>query len=94
MNKYIYAALLLHSVKQPISADGIRAVITAVGGSVDDVSVKYYVAVFGEVDIEKTLAEIPKPTPVPLAVVTPQREESPEKKEPEDTGFAKLFGSN
>jgi large subunit ribosomal protein L12 len=100
--EYVYAALLLHRLKQNITEDSVKNVIKAAGVTPDDVRVKALVAALGEVNIEEAL----KAAPVAVAAASaapaagaapaapgeaPAKEE--EKKEEEALeGLSSLFG--
>ena len=53
--EYVYAALLLHKLKQNITEDNIANIIKATGVTPDDVRVKALVAALSEVNIEEAL---------------------------------------
>ncbi|ADY00794.1 MAG: 50S ribosomal protein P1 [Vulcanisaeta sp.] len=60
--EYVYAALLLHYGKQPISEENVVKVLQAAGIQVDEVRVKALVAALKEVNIDeaiKTAAAMP-----------------------------------
>jgi large subunit ribosomal protein L12 len=57
--EYVYAALLLHKLKQNITEDSVKNVIKAAGVTPDDVRVKALVAALGEVNIEEALNAAP-----------------------------------
>ncbi len=105
--EYVYAALLLHRLKQNITEDSVKNVVKAAGVTPDDVRVKALVAALGEVNIEEAL----KAAPVAAAAATapaagggaaaaapgeaPAKEEEKkeEKKEEEALeGLSSLFG--
>jgi large subunit ribosomal protein L12 len=105
--EYVYAALLLHRLKQNITEDSVKNVVKAAGVTPDDVRVKALVAALGEVNIEEAL----KAAPVAAAAVAapaaaggaaaaaggeaPAKEEEKkeEKKEEEALeGLSSLFG--
>ena len=65
--EYVYAALLLHKLKQNISEEGVKNVVKAAGVTPDDVRVKALVAALSEVNIEEAL----KAAPVAVAVASP-----------------------
>ena len=99
--EYVYAALLLHKLKQDITEDNITNVIKATGTTPDEVRIKALVAALGEVNIDEalksapmigtpTVSATPQPTPE-----TPTKTEEPkdEKKEEEALeGLSSLFG--
>jgi large subunit ribosomal protein L12 len=57
--EYVYAALLLHKLKQNITEDSVKNVVKAAGVTPDDVRVKALVAALGEVNIEEALKAAP-----------------------------------
>jgi large subunit ribosomal protein L12 len=61
--EYVYAALLLHKLKQNITEDSVKNVVQAAGVTPDDVRVKALVAALSEVQIDEAL----KAAPVALA---------------------------
>lgn len=104
--EYVYAALLLHKLKQDITEDNVTNVIKATGSSPDAVRIKALVAALGEVNIEEAL----KAAPMTVAATAPttgggsttsetatkeeeSTEEKTEKKEEEALeGLSSLFG--
>jgi large subunit ribosomal protein L12 len=104
--EYVYAALLLHKLKQDINEDNITNVIKATGSSPDAVRIKALVAALGDVDIEAALKSAPLTVAAPAAASTapgataPEatkkeeaEEEKSEKKEEEALeGLSSLFG--
>ncbi|HEX6293633.1 MAG TPA: 50S ribosomal protein P1 [Nitrososphaeraceae archaeon] len=105
--EYVYAALLLHKLKQDITEDNITNVIKATGSSPDAVRIKALVAALGDVNIEEAL----KAAPMTVAATAPTAgggggattsetatkeapaEEKTEKKEEEALeGLSSLFG--
>ena len=105
--EYVYAALLLHKLKQDINEDNITNVIKATGSPPDAVRIKALVAALGDVDIEAALKAAPMTVPT-TAVATSSatgatareaakkeeaEEEKSEKKEEEALeGLSSLFG--
>jgi large subunit ribosomal protein L12 len=65
--EYVYAALLLHKLKQNITEDSVKNVVKAAGVTPDEVRVKALVAALGEVNIEEAL----KAAPVAVAAAAP-----------------------
>src|SRR5829696_6722260 len=53
--EYVYAALLLHKLKQNITEDSVKNVVKAAGVTPDDVRVKALVAALSEVQIDEAL---------------------------------------
>jgi large subunit ribosomal protein L12 len=102
--EYVYAALLLHKLKQDINEDNVKNVIKATGVNPDDVKVKSLVAAISEVNIEDALkaAPIAAAAPATSAAAAPtnagatadkEDEKKDEKKEEEALeGLSSLFG--
>ncbi len=65
--EYVYAALLLHKLKQNITEDSVKNVVQAAGVTPDDVRVKALVAALSEVQIDEAL----KAAPVAVATAAP-----------------------
>ena len=65
--EYVYAALLLHKLKQNITEDNVKNVVKAAGTTPDDVRVKALVAALSEVNIDEAL----KAAPVATAAAAP-----------------------
>jgi large subunit ribosomal protein L12 len=57
--EYVYAALLLHKLKQDITEDSVKNVVKAAGVTPDDVRVKALVAALSEVQIDEALKAAP-----------------------------------
>jgi large subunit ribosomal protein L12 len=103
--EYVYAALLLHRLKQNITEDSVKNVVKAAGVTPDDVRVKALVAALGEVNIEEALKAAPVAAAAAAAPAAggaaaaggeaPAKEEEKkeEKKEEEALeGLSSLFG--
>jgi large subunit ribosomal protein L12 len=104
--EYVYAALLLHKLKQDINEDNVTNVIKATGSAPDAVRIKALVAALGDVDIEAALKAAPMSVattaaaPSATAATAPEtatkeaeEEEKSEKKEEEALeGLSSLFG--
>lgn len=105
--EYVYAALLLHKLKQDITEDNITNVIKATGTSPDAVRIKALVAALGDVNIEEALKTAPMtvsaaaaaaPSSAGSSTTETQKKEEPteektEKKEEEALeGLSSLFG--
>src|SRR5215203_6206556 len=104
--EYVYAALLLHKLKQNITEDSVKNVVKAAGVTPDDVRVKALVAALSEVQIDESLKAAPVAVAAAAAAPTtaggagaaasgggeaPPKEE--EKKEEEALeGLSSLFG--
>jgi large subunit ribosomal protein L12 len=57
--EYVYAALLLHKLKQNITEDSVKNIIQAAGVTPDDVRVKALVAALSEIQIDEALKAAP-----------------------------------
>ena len=103
--EYVYAALLLHKLKQDVNEDNVKNVIKSTGVDPDDVRVKSLVAALSEVNIEDALkaAPIAAAAAPASAQATPaasgsgaeakEEEKKDEKKEEEALeGLSSLFG--
>ena len=101
--EYVYAALLLHKLKQNITEDGVKNVVKAAGVAPDDVRVKALVAALSEVNIEEALKAAPiavaaapaagGAAPAGGAAKAEAEEKKDEKKEEEALeGLSSLFG--
>ena len=79
--EYIYAALLLHYGKQPITEDNVMKVLQAAGIQIDEIKVKALISAIKEINIEdiiKTSTLIPTAVPVTSTPTTqPQPEAKP-----------------
>nr|WP_231100017.1 50S ribosomal protein P1 [Candidatus Nitrosocosmicus oleophilus] len=102
--EYVYAALLLHKLKQDVNEDNVKNVIKSTGVEPDEVRVKSLVAALSEVNIEDALKAAPIAAAAPAsAQATPaasgsgapakEEEKKDEKKEEEALeGLSSLFG--
>src|SRR5215218_7929768 len=103
--EYVYAALLLHRLKQNITEDSVKNVVKAAGVTPDDVRVKALVAALGEVNIEEALKAAPVAAAAAAAApaagagapggeAPAKEEEKKEEKKEEEAleGLSSLFG--
>ncbi len=100
--EYVYAALLLHKLKQDINEDNVKNVVKATGVTPDDVRVKSLVAAISEVNIDDALKAAPiaaapaaaAPSPSSAGAATEKEEEKKEEKKEEEAleGLSSLFG--
>jgi large subunit ribosomal protein L12 len=102
--EYVYAALLLHKLKQDITEDNVKSVIKATGTSPDEVRVKALVAALSDVNIDDALKAAPvalsaapsttTSAPPTEAASPPKEEEKKEEKKEEEAleGLSSLFG--
>jgi large subunit ribosomal protein L12 len=103
--EYVYAALLLHKLKQDVTEDNVKNVIKATGASPDEVRVKALVAALSDVNIDDALKAAPVALTAPSAAAAssaqaseasaaPKEEEKKEEKKEEEAleGLSSLFG--
>ncbi|HEY6405402.1 MAG TPA: 50S ribosomal protein P1 [Nitrososphaeraceae archaeon] len=102
--EYVYAALLLHRLKQDVTEDNVKNVIKATGASPDEVKVKALVAALSDVNIDEALkaapvavsapaSTSPAPAPAPAsAAESPAAKEEEKKEEEALEGLSSLFG--
>jgi large subunit ribosomal protein L12 len=102
--EYIYAALMLHKLKQPVNEDNVKKVVSAAGVTPDEIRVKALVSALGEVNIDEALknaAAAPVAVAAPAATAAsaapaakPKDEEKQEEKKEEQAleGLSSLFG--
>ena len=106
--EYVYAALLLHRLKQNITEDSVKNVVKAAGVTPDEVRVKALVAALGEVNIEEALKAAPVAAAAAAAApaagaggaaapggeASAKEEEKKEEKKEEEAleGLSSLFG--
>jgi large subunit ribosomal protein L12 len=101
--EYVYAALLLHKLKQDINEDNVKNVIKATGVSPDDIQVKSLIAAISEVNIDDALKAVPmaaapmaapSPSPTTAGATTEKEDEKKEEKKEEEAleGLSSLFG--
>ena len=100
--EYMYAAMLLHSAKKPISEEAVSAILNAAGVQPDGVRVKALVAALAEVNIDEALkapvfAAAAAPAAAPAAEAKKEEKAAAkpkveEKKEEDLQGLGALFG--
>ena len=99
--EYVYAALLLHRLKQDVTEDNVKNVIKATGTSPDEVKVKALVAALSDVNIDEALKTAPvaisappsaAPAPAPAAESPASPKEEEKKEEEALEGLSSLFG--
>ena len=94
--EYIYGALLLHKLGQPVSEENLKKVISATGANVDEAKVKTLIASLQGVDIEAELknASIVTAAPAAGAAATGAAKEEKKEEKPSESaaGLASLFG--
>lgn len=96
----IYAALLLHSVKQPVSEAQVKKVMEAAGAKVEEAKIKALVATLEGVNIDDAISKAAMPMAAAPVAAAPSEKKKEEKKE-EDVekkaeeaaaGLGALFG--
>ena len=98
--EYVYGALLLHKLGQPVNAENLTKVISATGAQVDDAKVKTLIASLQGVDIGKELESASAVATAPApgaeagagAAEAPKEEEKEEKPSESAAGLSALFG--
>jgi len=98
--EYIYGALLLHKLGQPVNAESLSKVISATGAQVDEAKVKTLIASLDGVDIGSELENASVAVAAPAAsgdasapaAEAKAEEKKEEKKEESAAGLASLFG--
>ena len=100
----VYAALLLHKLKQDVNEDNVKNVIKSTGVEPDDVRVKSLVAALSEVNIEDALKAAPIAAAAPASAqatpagsgagAAPKEDEKKDEKKEEEAleGLSSLFG--
>jgi len=74
--EYVYTAMLLHKAGKEITEDAVKAVLTAVGVTVDEARVKALVAALQGVDIEEAIKKAAVAAPVAAAAPAASGEEA------------------
>lgn len=98
--EYIYAALLLHKLDQPVSEENMKKVIEATGAQVDEAKIKTLLASLQGVDIAAELENASVAVAAPAAgtaeggAAEAKKEEKKEEDKPSESaaGLASLFG--
>jgi large subunit ribosomal protein L12 len=94
--EYIYAALLLHKLSQPVNEESLKKVVAATGVQVDEAKVKTLIASLEGVDIAAELENASAVTAAPATEAAPAEENKEEKQEEKPAesaaGLSSLFG--
>jgi large subunit ribosomal protein L12 len=98
--EYVHAAILLHSVKQPVNEENVKKVLAAAGAQVDEARVKALVSALEGVNIDEAIKGAAIPAVAAPAAAAPAKPEAKkeekveeEKKEEEAlAGLGALFG--
>jgi large subunit ribosomal protein L12 len=94
----VYAALLLHSSKQPINEENLKKVLASTGSQVDDTKIKALVASLDGVNIDEAISQAAVAVAAaPAAGTAQKKEEKPaedegKKAEEAAAGLSALFG--
>lgn len=94
----VYAALLLHSAKQPVNEENLKKVLSSIGSSVDETRIRALVASLDGVNIDEAISQAAVAVAAaPAAIGAPEKkEESKEdeakKAEEAAAGLSALFG--
>ena len=98
----VYAALLLHSTKQPINEANVKKVLAATGAHADDAKVKALVATLEGVNIDEAISKAAMPVAAAAAPAAegkkeakkeePSEAEKEKKAEEAAAGLGALFG--
>lgn len=104
--EYVYAALLLHRLQQPITEENVKKVVAAAGVTPNEIKVKALVSALSEINIDEAIKNAaltpiaaaapaaPAATQAPAAPSKEEKKEEEEKKGEEEAlaGLASLFG--
>jgi len=99
--EYMYAAMLLHSAKKPITEEAVTAILNATGIQPDGIRIKALVAALSEINIDEALKApvFAAAAPTAAAPAEAKKEEAKpaakpkeEKKEEDLQGLGALFG--
>jgi large subunit ribosomal protein L12 len=97
--EYIYGALLLHKLGQPVNEESLKKVISATGAQVDESKVKTLIASLQGVDIASELENASAVAAAPAAGgaeggAAEKKEEKKEEEKPSESaaGLSALFG--
>lgn len=83
MSEYIHAALLLHSAKQQITEEKVKAIIKAAGIEPDEARIKVLVSSLSKINIDEVLSSPLAIGPVAPAAAPAAQQAPAEKKEEE-----------
>ena len=90
--EYVYGALLLHKLGQPVNEESLKKVISATGAKVDETKIKTLIASLQGVDIEAELKNASIVAAAPAAAAPAKEEKKEEKPSESAAGLASLFG--
>ncbi len=94
MMEYIYAALLLHKLGQPVNEANLKKVILAAGAEADESKIKILIAALKGVDISAELANASALAAAPTASHPVEKKEEKKEEKPAESaaGLSALFG--
>jgi large subunit ribosomal protein L12 len=92
----VYAALMLHDAKQPITEESLKKVLSSIGSAVDDAKIRALVASLEGVNIDDAIkqavvAAAPSGASEKKEEKNPEEDES-KKAEEASAGLSALFG--
>jgi large subunit ribosomal protein L12 len=97
--EYVYAALLLHKLGNPINEENVKKILQASGAKVEDGKVKALVSALEGVDIEQAIKEgsmVAAPVAVAASGHSAVKTEEKKEEKKDDTqaaaGLGSLFG--
>ena len=92
--EYIYGALLLHKLGQPVNESNLKKVISATGVEVDEAKTKVLIASLQGVDIASELANASAMAAAPAAAAPADKKEEKKEEKPSESaaGLSALFG--
>ncbi len=92
--EYIYGALLLHKLGQPVNEENLKRVISAAGVQVDEAKVKTLIASLQGVDIAAELQNASVMAAAPAAAPAAEKKEEKKEEKPSESaaGLSALFG--
>ena len=93
--EYIYGALLLHKLGQPVTEGALTSVVSAAGVQADEEKIKTLLSALQGLDIASELANASTIAAAPAAsAAAPAKEEKKKEEAPSESaaGLASLFG--
>ncbi|MBI2675355.1 MAG: 50S ribosomal protein P1 [Candidatus Aenigmarchaeota archaeon] len=92
----VYASLILHSIKQPVSEENIKKIMQAAGATPDGAKIKALVAALEGVNIDEAMKQAVMAQAAPAAPVAEAKKEEEKKDEQAQeqavAGLGSLFG--
>lgn len=93
----VYAALLLHSAKQPVNEENLKKVLQSTGSTVDETKIKALVASLEGVNIDEAIQQAVVAAAAPAAESGEKKEEKKSEEEAKaaeeaSAGLSALFG--